>query len=121
VYHAQTWSLIGTFEAKKTYFSRAWVSVGRMTRIAQMLGLYRLDGDVPGARKIIPPARDWIEHEERRRTFWAAYYGDRWASSGTGWPMIIDERDVRENLFNMNNKLTYLSDPDKSPGVRRSI
>lgn len=59
-----------------------------------MLGLYRLDVDKAGVKTILPPAQDWIELEERRRTFWAAFYGDRWASSGTGWPMIIQENEV---------------------------
>jgi hypothetical protein len=63
--------------------------------MVHMLGLYRLDTGRPGVKTILQPARDWIELEERRRTFWAAFYGDRWASSGTGWPMIIDEREVR--------------------------
>ena len=35
IYHAQTWSLIGTFEANRSYFSRAWVSVGRLVRLVQ--------------------------------------------------------------------------------------
>jgi hypothetical protein len=69
--------------------------VGRTCRLAQMLGLHRLDDENCHEKKnIIPPPQDWIELEERRRTFWAAFYGDRWASSGTGWPMIIDEDDV---------------------------
>lgn len=70
------------------------MSVGRMVRLAQMLGLHRLDGDEVSIKNMLPPARDWIELEERRRTFWAAFYGDRWASSGTGWPMVIVETDV---------------------------
>lgn len=91
---AQTWGLIANYEAKKTYFTRAWMSTGRMTRLAQMLGLHRLDGEGRDMKRILPPAKDWVELEERRRTFWAAFYGDRWASSGTGWPMIIDEDEV---------------------------
>ncbi len=92
--HAQTWGIIANYEAKKTYFSRSWMSTGRMVRLAHMLGLHILDADRLGVKTILPPARDWIELEERRRTFWAAFYGDRWASSGTGWPMIIDETEV---------------------------
>ncbi|CAG8962358.1 hypothetical protein HYFRA_00014155 [Hymenoscyphus fraxineus] len=94
LYHAQTWGLIAHYEAKKTYFSRSWMSTGRMARMVHMLGLHRLDGDASNAQQILPPPRDFIESEERRRTFWAAFYGDRWASSGTGWPMIFDEKEV---------------------------
>ncbi|KAE9367686.1 hypothetical protein N431DRAFT_444787 [Stipitochalara longipes BDJ] len=98
VYYAQAWSLIATYEASKTLFSRAWMSVGRACRLSQMLGLHRLDGDDTGGKNILPPPKDWIEFEERRRTFWAAFYGDRWASSGTGWPMVIDDNDISTNL-----------------------
>ena len=94
MYYAQAWSLVATYEASKTLFSRAWMSVGRAVRLAQMLGLHRLDGDDTTGKNILPAANDWIELEERRRTFWATFYGDRWAASGTGWPMIIDDDDV---------------------------
>lgn len=94
VYHAQTWGLIASYEAKKTYFSRSWMSTGRMARMVHMLGLHRLDGEAQQSKTILPPSRDWIELEERRRTFWAAFYGDRWASAGTGWPLSIEEREV---------------------------
>jgi len=96
VYYVQAWCLIATYEASKTYFSRAWMSVGRATRLAQMLGLHRLDGEDLSAKNILAPPKDFIEAEERRRTFWAAFYGDRWASSGTGWPMVIAESDVSD-------------------------
>jgi len=59
-----------------------------------MLGLHRLDAEGSEIKRILPIAKDWIELEERRRGFWIAFYVDRWASSGTGWPMIIDEEEV---------------------------
>ena len=68
-----------------------------MVRLSHMLGLHRIDGDKADVKQILPPPRDWIEKEERRRTFWGAFYADRWASSGTGWPMGIDEKEVRMN------------------------
>lgn len=70
------------------------MSTGRCTRLSQMMGLYRLDGPGLEVKRILPEPRDWIELEERRRTFWAAFYSDRWASSGSGWPMTITESDV---------------------------
>lgn len=75
------------------------MSIGRFVRMVHMLGLHRLDGERMDVKQILPVPRDWIELEERRRTFWAAFYGDRWASSGTGWPMTIDEREVCSQLF----------------------
>ncbi len=70
------------------------MSTGRAVRLAQMLGFYRLDMEGSEVKQILPPPRDLIELEERRRTFWAAFYGDRWASSGTGWPMLINESEA---------------------------
>lgn len=66
-----------------------------------MLGLHCLDGDSGGqdSKRILPPPKDWIELEERRRTFWGAFFGDRWASSGTGWPMAINEKSVSQMPF----------------------
>ncbi|RDL34407.1 Uncharacterized protein BP5553_07535 [Venustampulla echinocandica] len=98
VYHAQAWGLISSYEAKRTLFSRSWMSTGRMTRLVQMLGLHRLDGDRSDLKQILPSPSDWIELEERRRTFWVAFHNDRWASSGTGWPMIINEKEILTNL-----------------------
>lgn len=94
LYHAQAWAVIGAYEAKKTYFSRAWISVGKVARLVQMLGLNNLDGEQGQSKKILPPPNDWIELEARRRTFWAAFHADRWASSSTGWPMILKEDEV---------------------------
>ena len=67
-----------------------------MVRLVQMLGLHRLDaqGRPEPNRQILPSPKDFIELEERRRTFWVAFHGDRWSSSGTGWAMIIQEKDV---------------------------
>lgn len=92
--HCQCWSLIGGYEFKVMYFPRAWMSVGRAIRLAQMLGLQRLDSAGVDAKPALLPPRDWIEQEERRRTFWLAFCQDRYASIGTGWPTTIEESDV---------------------------
>ena len=93
--HAQTWVLLSTYEFKLMYFPRAWMSCGRASRISLMMGLNRIDGIGMDVKQCLPPPRDWREREERRRTFWMAFCVDRYASIGTGWPMTIDERDVR--------------------------
>ena len=62
------------------------------------MGLHRLDGAGLDVKQCLPPARDWTEREERRRTFWMAFCEDRYASIGTGWPMTIDEKDILTNL-----------------------
>lgn len=60
--------------------------------------MHRLDGVGLDVKQCLPPARDWTEREERRRTFWMAFCEDRYASIGTGWPMSFDERDILTNL-----------------------
>ena len=70
------------------------MSVSRATRLALMMGLNRMDGVGIDVKQCLAPPRDWTEREERRRAFWTAYCSDRFASVGTGWPMIVDERDV---------------------------
>ena len=98
VAHSQTWTLISHYEYKMMYFPRAWMSTGRAVRLVQMMGLHRLDGAKSEMKQMLPPPRDWTELEERRRTFWTAYCGDRYASVCTGWPMSLDNRDIFTNL-----------------------
>lgn len=99
IQHCQTWILLCLYEFKNMFFPRAWQSTGRAVRMAQMLGLQRVDGTGLDVKQCLPPPKDWIDREERRRTFWLAFCEDRYASVGTGWPMTIDERDVRTSSF----------------------
>lgn len=92
--HCQMWILTGSYEFRMIYFPRAWLSVGKATRLALMMGLNRLDGHGLDVKQSMLPPKDWTEREERRRTFWMAFCTDRYASIGTGWPMVIDENDV---------------------------
>lgn len=98
VAHCQTHILLSSYEMKMMYFPRAWINTGSAVRLAQMIGLHRLDGSGLDVKQCLPPPKDWTEREERRRTFWMAFCEDRYASIGTGWPMTVDERDVMTNL-----------------------
>ncbi|KAF1989361.1 hypothetical protein K402DRAFT_326987 [Aulographum hederae CBS 113979] len=98
VAHCQAWVLISLYEFKLMYFPRAWMSTGRAVRLAQMMGLHRLDGPGLDVKQCLPPPRDWTEREERRRTFWMCFCEDRYASIGTGWPMTLEEKDIKSNL-----------------------
>lgn len=73
------------------------MSCSRAVRLAQIIGLDCLDGKAAQGQTL-PPARDWCEKEERRRTFWAIFFLDRGASSTTGWPVLINHRRVRSSL-----------------------
>lgn len=83
------------------YITRAWMSAGKCVRLVQMMGLHRIDkhGSYIG---IIPEAKSLIELEERRRTFWAAYLSDRYASKCSGWPMAINEHEVWMFVYCLN-------------------
>ncbi|PLB55143.1 hypothetical protein P170DRAFT_33222 [Aspergillus steynii IBT 23096] len=94
----QTWLLIGTYEFRMMCFPRAWLSVGKASRLSLMLGLNRIDGLGHGVKQSLPATSDWTEKEERRRVFWMAYCVDRFASVGTGWPVLFDDRDITTNL-----------------------
>ncbi|KAL7276349.1 hypothetical protein RUND412_000652 [Rhizina undulata] len=95
---SQAWSLIACYEFKLMYFPRAWLSTGRAVRLAQMMGMHRLDGVSLDVKQCLPAPRDWTEREERRRTFWFSFCIDRYASIGTGWPMAVEEKDILSNL-----------------------
>jgi hypothetical protein len=98
VAHCQAHSLLAFYEMRMMYFPRAWINTGSAVRLAQMIGLHRLDGQGLEVKQCIPPPKDWTEREERRRTFWIAFCEDRYTSIGTGWPMAVDERDIMTNL-----------------------
>lgn len=92
--HAQTAAFLATFETRMLYFPRAWLSVGKGVRLCQMMNLHRLDGTGLDTREMLPTSLSWVELEERRRVFWAVFVQDRYLSLASGWPTIIDERDV---------------------------
>lgn len=84
------------------------------------MGLHRLDRTGLDAKQCIAPPRDWTEKEERRRTFWMAFCEDRYASIGTGWPMIIDENDIDTNLPVSENAFE-LSQQEKSQTLKDAM
>jgi hypothetical protein len=78
-------------------FHRAWVSSGRGMRISQMMGLHRMDADavMTYGRPVGSNAfNTWVEAEEARRVFWAAYTIDHFNAAISGWPMAMDDEDV---------------------------
>ena len=92
--------LIAMYEFKRMFFARAWINLGRAVRMALMMGLHRMDqtdsreNGVRSRRSSKSEDRDWIDTEEKRRTFWSAFTLDRFSNIGTDWPMMIDEKEV---------------------------
>ncbi|KAL1883883.1 hypothetical protein VTK73DRAFT_7671 [Phialemonium thermophilum] len=120
VAHAQTHILLAGYEFKMMYFPRAWMSTGSAVRLCQMIGLHRLDSPRLDVKQCLPPPRDWTEREERRRTFWMAFCKDRYASIGTGWSMIIDEKDIMTNMP-ASNEAFELSRPEETSTLEDAL
>ncbi len=124
VRHAQAWILIATYKFKMMHFPQAWLTPGRATRLTQMMGLHRLDGLGLDVKQSLPTTTDWSEKEERRRIFWMAFCMDQYASVGTGWPMIVDERDVCNRIpeiYVSGYLLSLIADSHEPTIFRRSI
>ncbi|KAI1612322.1 fungal-specific transcription factor domain-containing protein [Exophiala viscosa] len=97
--HAQATAYLATYEMNKLYFPRAWLNVGRAVRLCHMMNLHRLDDRSElDVKETLSSPMNWLELEERRRVFWAVFVQDRYQSISSGWPMIIDERDITTNL-----------------------
>jgi hypothetical protein len=92
--HCQAWILISHYEIRNLFSPRAWMSIGKAIRLVQLMQLHRLDD--PRIKIKIQPPQDSSDVEERRRVFWLAYCLDKYASMATGWPMMLEERDVRK-------------------------
>lgn len=84
----QAYALLTLFEFKKPNFARAWMTLGRATRLAKILGLEEVDCHSPksegwqewGSPARLPAASSPGDIEERRRTFWLLYTLDAFAA-----------------------------------------
>ena len=119
--HAQSWVLLGHFEAQRMWYTRASMSVSRSVRLAQMLGLY--DVEAVGGSFALAPTDKWHEKEERRRTMWAIFCTDRMSSSTTAYHPLVDARKV-SRLFPATVRLWIqimsdhpTTDPNAAPSV----
>lgn len=106
----QTLILLATYEFMHAIFGHAWMNCGRAARMCVYFNLMRLDEPHIFCKQTLVEAKDWIDYEERRRTFWAAFVLDRFASLGTGWAATFNEDDIT----------TFLPGPDDEyqAGVR---
>ena len=81
--------LLAIYEFMRADFRRGWMSAGRAFRLIQLIRLHEVD--VPDG---ISMQTDWIETEEKRRTFWMAYSLDRFVSIRSGLPLTLSEQVV---------------------------
>ena len=80
----QAWLLLAIHEFTCIDFRRGWMSAGQAFRLIQLTWRHGIDGPdhVQG---------DWIESEQKRRTFWLAYCLDRLVSLRIGSPATFSE------------------------------
>ena len=90
----QTLVLLSTYEFLHANFGHAWMNCGRAARMSVYFNLLRLDEPHLFCKQTLLESKDWIDQEERRRTFWAAFMLDRFASLGTGWAATFNEDDI---------------------------
>ncbi|KAG8925912.1 hypothetical protein FRC02_009345 [Tulasnella sp. 418] len=91
----------------------AWELTGMMCRMTVQLGLNRESTSLPSitGREIghpfqpfvlpanfLPPPRDPMEAEHRRRVFWTIFMIDRICATGTGWSVALNRRDFDVDL-----------------------
>jgi hypothetical protein len=76
-----------------------------MTRTVEQLQLSVEDEDQPRPAEqlikrmaFLPPAKTWIEREERRRVFWNVFLMDRFCSIATGSNFSLTSADVKRRL-----------------------
>ncbi|KAL8959687.1 MAG: hypothetical protein Q9193_003485 [Seirophora villosa] len=96
--------LVTYYELRGKGFARAWMTLGRAIRLAQMMGLDRMDApeaSVAGTlrfQQTLAPAQSPLELEERRKAFWVLFIHDTYASVRSGTPVTIDESKVTTAL-----------------------
>ncbi|ORX88388.1 hypothetical protein K493DRAFT_319513 [Basidiobolus meristosporus CBS 931.73] len=92
VFTTEALLIVSYYEYMNARYPRAWMYLGMAIRMAQELGINRIDenGNIPGQS-----SADWVEVETQRRLWWSCFIRDRIGSTGTGRPMAIDEHDSR--------------------------
>lgn len=91
--------ILGLHEFGTCQGGRSWMLGGMAVRMAASLQLHReLDHD-PSMRKRDPAAMlNVTDREIRRRAMWSCFIMDRFISSGTDRPMLLDEKTIEVRL-----------------------
>lgn len=86
--------------AAKSNFSQARIALGRAIQFGKIFSLHQMDivketsFQLWHLRSQLQPTSDVAVLEERRRTFWALYIFDSYASTRTGMPcQLVDDND----------------------------
>lgn len=79
--------LLSMYEFKHINFRQGWNTAGYAFRSIQLGWLQ----DIISGMNLLPDSMDWTELEEKRRTFWLAFYLDRIISLRSDSPCIFAE------------------------------
>ncbi|KAI1393302.1 uncharacterized protein F4822DRAFT_423771 [Hypoxylon trugodes] len=85
----QAWLLLAIHEFMCVDFKRGWVSAGRAFRLIQLNWLEYSDGPDGNLTRT-----DWVDMEQKRRTFWLAYCLDRFVSVRNNSPTTFSEQNT---------------------------
>ncbi|KAL2810518.1 fungal-specific transcription factor domain-containing protein [Aspergillus granulosus] len=91
--HLQACLLLAIYEFMHSYDRRSWMRAGYAFRLVQLMRLFELDSPTNGLGSF-----DWIEVEEKRRTFWVAFCLDRFLSIRNRWPLTLIEHLITTRL-----------------------
>ena len=78
------------YELMSSNITRAWMTLGRATRLSSVLRLHRIDSSVghghgvPGLHVSLPPTNDQCLLEERRRSFWLLFVWETYIKTRSG-------------------------------------
>ncbi|VUC26620.1 unnamed protein product, partial [Clonostachys rosea] len=90
--YAQCWILFSNFEAQRSMFPKASMSLSHSIRICQMMRLHEMDEqDEESSQSTLD---DIIDAESRRRTWWMVFISDRLVGAVTGLPLLIHAQDI---------------------------
>jgi hypothetical protein len=100
IHQAQAWILLAIYEFMRMNYRRGWLSAGRSFRLVQLMRLYEIDSpsNSLAEQTKVPSPGDWVEIEEKRRTFWMAYTLDRLVSMHNEWPLTLNEQVISTRL-----------------------
>ncbi|KAI0885864.1 fungal-specific transcription factor domain-containing protein [Annulohypoxylon maeteangense] len=97
--HIQAWLLLAYYEFMRRPHRRAMMTAGRAFRMIQVSLLHEIhEPDISLGDFSIGSTHCWVEVEEKRRTFWAAYCLDRCAGLYDGSPLTFHEDGMRTRL-----------------------
>lgn len=91
--------LLSMYELKHIGFRQGWITAGHAFRLIQF-GWFQ---DLISGLNTYSPSLDWTELEEKRRTFWLAYYLDRIISLRSDSSCSFGE-EVGSNPITVSNK-----------------